>query len=196
MIDRYFYNLGGVRVGPENDAVMRFVPEWRGSPPPDEKIEIVALRGCDVAPLDLTDAAQAVRLKSYVWPEHTVRFERLDAAIAAASVKAPDLVQMNAADFVEQQLALPQGEGTTRLIMHSIVWQYVPEEQRRRITRAMEAQGARATQNRALAWIALEADRTLLSHGLRVRYWPGGEEAKLLAAAHAHGAWIEWFQAA
>jgi hypothetical protein len=192
MIDRYFYDLGGVKVGPEIEAAMRFVPEWRGSPPPDEEIEILALKGCDVAPLDLTDPSEALRLKSYVWPEHTVRFERLDAAIAAAAVKRPDLVQMNAADFVEQQLALPQAEGTTRLIMHSIVWQYVPEEQRERVTRAIDAHGARATKDRALGWIALEADRTLLNHGLRVRHWPGGTEAKLLAAAHAHGAWIEW----
>jgi hypothetical protein len=195
MIDRYFYDLGGVTTGPEAGAVMRFVPEWRGSAPPAETIEIIALKGCDVAPLDLTDRAQALRLKSYVWPEHRERFERLDAAIAAATAKPPDLVHMNAADFVEQQLALPHAEGTTRLIMHSIVWQYVPEPQRERITRAMEAHGASARRDRALAWIALEADRTLLNHGLRVRYWPGGKQAKLLAAAHAHGAWIEWMAA-
>jgi hypothetical protein len=192
MIDRYFYDLGGVKVGPAQDAAMRFQPEWRGLPPPGRRIEIAALKGCDVAPLDLTDPEQAMLLKAYIWPEHTVRFERLEAAIAAASVKPPDLVRMNAADFVERQLAMPQPEGGTRVLMHSIVWQYVPEDQRERITRAMEAHGVGATADRALAWIALEADRTLLNHGLRVRYWPGGEEPKLLAAAHAHGAWIEW----
>ena len=196
MIDRYFYDLGGVEVGPEDigkdGPVMRFAPEWRGPPLPDRAIEIVSLKGCDVAPLDLTDPAQALKLKAYIWPEHTVRFERLEAAIAAAGVKKPDLVKMNAADFVEQQLALPQAEGTTRLIMHSIVWQYVPKDQQQRITKAMEDWGSRATPDRALAWIALEGNRTLLSHGLEVRYWPGGGEAALLAGAHAHGAWIQW----
>jgi hypothetical protein len=193
MIDRYRYDLGGVKVGPADGAVMCFAPEWRGAPPPSsESIEIASLRGCDVAPLDLTDPAQALRLKAYIWPEHTVRFERLEAAIAAAAVKPPDLVQMNAADFVEQQLAVPQAEGTTRVLMHSIVWQYVPSDQQDRITAAVEAHGSRASGERALAWIALEADRTLLNHGLRVRYWPGGAEPRLLAAAHAHGAWIEW----
>jgi hypothetical protein len=194
MIDRYRYDLGGVQVGPER-AAMRFAPEWRGPPPPGHAIEIVSLKGCDVAPLDLTEPSQALRLKAYTWPEHTVRFERLEMAIAAAAVKRPDLVQMNAADFVEQQLALPQAEGTTRLIMHSIVWQYVPKDQQRRITAAMEAHGKNATADRALAWIAVEGNRTLLSHGLEVRYWPGGEEPNLLAAAHAHGAWIEWMPA-
>lgn len=191
MIDRYRYDLGGVVVGPRK-PVMDFVPEWRGAPPPNGPIDILSLKGCDVAPLDLTDPEQALRLKSYVWPEHGVRFERIEAAIAAASQKAPDLVKMNAADFVEQQLAMPQAEGTTRVLMHSIVWQYVPEDQQERITAAMEAHGGQASPGKALAWIALEANRTLLQHGLTVRYWPGGEEPRLIAAAHAHGAWVEW----
>jgi hypothetical protein len=191
MIDRFRYDLGGVIVGP-SDPVLAFKPEWRGPPPPDRHIEITSLKGCDVAPLDLTDPEQALRLKSYVWPEHAVRFERIEAAIGAARIKAPDLVKMNAADFVEQQLARPQAEGTTRILMHSIVWQYVPLDQQERITAAMEAHGRQATPDKALAWVALEANRTLLQHGLTIRHWPGGEEAQLVAAAHAHGAWVEW----
>lgn len=191
MIDRYRYDLGGIAVGPA-DPVMRFTPEWRGAPPPDRAIDMISLKGCDVAPLDLADPAQALRLKAYIWPEHTVRFARLEAAISAAAEKAPDIVRMNAADFVERELARPQEAGTTRVLMHSIVWQYVPADQQQRIVRAMEECGARATADRALAWIALEADRTLLNHGLRVRYWPGGGAQRLLAAAHAHGAWVDW----
>lgn len=192
MLDRYSYDLGGVYVGPDSGAVMHFAPEWHGPPPPERAIEIASLKGCDVAPLDLVDPAQAARLRAYVWPEHKGRFERLDAAIAAAKVRKPDLVHMNAADFVEQQLAEPRAGGTTRVLMHSIVWQYVPADQQARITAAMAAHGARATPERPLAWIMLEADRTLLQHGLRVRYWPGGEEAVLLAGAHAHGRRVEW----
>lgn len=192
MMDRYSYDLAGVKIGADVDAVMHFAPEWHGPPPPDRAIEVLPLKGCDVAPLDLTDPVQALKLKAYIWPEHTVRFERLEMAIAAASAKKPDLVRMNAADFVEQQLAAPQPEGTTRVLMHSIVWQYVPEDQQARIVTALKAHGARATPDRPLAWIELEADRTLLAHGLRVRYWPGGEEPRVLAAAHAHGVRVEW----
>lgn len=192
MIDRYFYDLGGVMVGPEG-AAMRFTPEWRGPPPPDQKVAFAGLKGCDVAPVDLTDPAQALRLKAYIWPEHAVRFERLDAAIAAAKQKKPDLAAINAADFLEQELARPQEAGTTRVVMHSIVMQYVPKDQQQRIAAAMAAAGQRATPDKALAWVALEGNRTLLNHGLMVRYWPSGEDWRLLAAAHAHGAWIEWF---
>jgi hypothetical protein len=191
MLDRYRYDLGGVTVGPE-DAVMAFAPEWRGAPPPDRRIGFASLRGCDVAPLDLTDAADALRLRSYVWPEQPERVARLEAAIAAAGDRAPDLVRMNAADFVAAELARPQPAGTTRVLMHSIVWQYVPPDQQTRITAAMEAAGAGATPERALAWIALEADRTLLGHVLRLRHWPGDGQPQVIARAHAHGAWIEW----
>ena len=178
MIERYHYDLGGVQVGPD-DASMRFTPEWRGPPPPDRRISFAALKGCDVTPIDLTDPAQALRLRAYIWPEHAMRFDRLEAAIAAASTRPPDLVTMNAADFVEQQLARPQAAGTTRVLMHSIVWQYVPEDQQSRITMAMEAAGKAASPEQALAWVGLEANRTLLNHALSVRYLAGGRRAAL-----------------
>lgn len=191
MIDRYHYDLGGVQVGPRPGA-MAFTPDWRGDHPPQHAISFAGLKGCDVAPVDLTDPAQALRLKAYIWPEHHVRFERMEAAIAAATEEPPQLIHANAADFVEAELARPQAEGTTRVLMHSIVWQYVPAEQQARITKAMEAAGARATAERPLVWIALEANRTVHHHELVVRFWPGDAAPTMLARAHAHGAWVEW----
>lgn len=194
MLDRYAYDLGGVRLGPE-EPVMAFTLQWRGPPPPDRKIVIASTKGCDVAPVDLTDPAQALRLKAYIWPEHTVRFDRMDAAIRAASEQKPDLVQANAADFVEAEMAKPQEPGTTRMLMHSIVWQYVPEDQKARVTAAMEAAGTRATPECPLAWVMVEADRTVHRHKLTVRYWPGGAEEAQLAWSHPHGADVEWLGA-
>ncbi len=194
LLDRFRYDLDGVVAGPDG-AKMAFAPEWRGPPPPNETIEIVATRGCDVAPVDLRDPVQTLRLKAYIWPEHAVRFERLEAAIAAAQAQAPDLVAMNAADFVQAELAKPQQAGVTRVLMHSIVWQYVPPQQRERVRLAMEAAAKRATPDSPLAWIALEANRTSLAHELTVQYWPGGERRVQLAHAHAHGVWIEWLDA-
>lgn len=191
MLDRYAYDLGGVMVGP-GEPVMAFRPAWEGAPPPAQDIAILSTRGCDVAPVDLTDPAQALRLKAYIWPEHAVRFERMDAAIRAASERKPDLVRMNAADFVEAELAKPQASATTRVLMHSIVWQYVPADQQARVTAAMEAAGATATVERPLAWVQVEADRTVHRHKLTVRYWPGGGEEAQLAWSHPHGADVAW----
>ncbi|WP_295630878.1 DUF2332 domain-containing protein [Novosphingobium sp.] len=189
MLARYHYDLGGVTVG-ASDAAMRFKPEWRGPPPAGRTIEIVSTRGCDVAPVDLADPAQALRLKAYVWPEHTERFARLEIAIAEARKSAPQMVAMDAATFVETELAKPQAPGTTRVVMHSIMWQYVPHDQQARATVAIEAAGARATADKPLAWISLEANRTFHHHELTVRYWPGGERRVKLGTAHAHGAWL------
>ena len=173
MLDRYHYDLGGVQVGPQ-PGVIAFTPDWQGRHPPQHAIEIASTKGCDVAPVDLTDPAQALRLKAFVWPEHAIRFARIEAAIAAAEARPPDLVRMNAADFVEQELAKPQAAGTTRLLMHSIVWQYVPADQQARITAAMAS------------WSS-SADPELV-----VRHWPGGAAPVMLARAHPHGAWVEW----
>jgi hypothetical protein len=180
-----------VLVGPD-EPEMEFAPQWHGAQPADRAITIASTKGCDVAPVDLTDPAQALRLKAYIWPEHTVRFERMDVAIRAARERKPDLVKATAADFVEAELAKPQEPGTTRMLMHSIVWQYVPADQQARVTAAMESAGARATVERPLAWVMVEADRTVHRHKLTVRYWPGGEAEVQLAWAHPHGADVEW----
>jgi hypothetical protein len=191
MMDRYRYDLGGIAVGPD-DAAMRIAPDWRGPPPPEAEVEIVSLRGCDVAPIDLTDPEALLRLRAYAWPEHRVRAERLEIAAAEAARRAPDLVEADAAAFVVEALARPQAAGTTRVLMHSIVWQYLGGEGQAAITTAMEAAGAAATPDLPLAWIAVEANRLTFRHELTVRMWPGSGEPQLLAAAHAHGAWVEW----
>ena len=191
MMGRYFYDLGGVRVGP-NLARMRIVPEWRGDPPPEGKVEIVAIRGCDTSPIDLTDPAQALRLQAYVWPDATERMARLDTAVALAKAAAPDLVRQDAGAFVVEKLAEPQDKGVTRVLYHSVMWQYLPEATREEITAAMERAGAEATDERPLAWVRLETNRATFRHELTVRYWPGGGDPLLLAEAHPHGAWVEW----
>jgi hypothetical protein len=193
MMDRYRFDLGGVSAGPASSP-MRIQPEWRGPPPPHGEVEVVAIRGCDQAPVDLTDPAQALRLKAYVWPDATERMARLDTAVALARKARPDLVEMDAGAFVRESLAHPQQEGVTRVLFHSIVWQYIPAATRAQITATMEHAGALATPEKPLAWIALETNRETFKHELTVRYWPGGAEPVKLAEAHPHGAWVEWLE--
>lgn len=191
MMERYFFDLGGVIVGPP-DSPMRIVPEWKGKAPPATKPEIVSIRGCDIAPIDLSDPEAGLRLKSYVWPEAFERMGRIDAAIELASQRPPDVVKSDAASFVENALAKPQDEGVTRVLFHSIVWQYIPDDQQQRVRDAMRAAADVATPEKPLAWISLETNRETFRHELHVTYWPGGEEPSLLACAHPHGAWVEW----
>jgi hypothetical protein len=196
MIERYAYDLAGVKVGPEGSPVL-IRPDWQGPPPPAATVNIRSIRGCDLAPIDLSDPEAALRLKSYVWAEMTARLHRLDAVIALAARRPPRIDHADAADWVEARLAEPQEPGTTRVLYHSIVWQYIPEDRRARITAAMEAAGAKATAGRRLAWLALETNRETFRHELRVRVWPreidqGDGEPVLLGEAHAHGVWVKW----
>lgn len=191
MMERFFFDLGGTTTGP-GDSPMRIVPEWRGPPPPQAGVEIVSIKGCDRAPVNLADPEQALRLKSYVWAEVTERIGRIDAAIALAGQKAPDVVAMDAADFVSERLAASQDDDTTRVMFHSIVWQYLPPETRMRIEGLMAEAGAKADASRRLAWVMLETNRETFRHELSVRYWPGPEEPQIIGNAHAHGAWVEW----
>lgn len=192
MLDRFWFDLGGVTAGPA-DSPLPVVPEWRGPPPPTAPVEITAIRGCDRAPVHLTDPAQAARLKAYVWPDNPERMVRLDAALALARLMPPRLDHADAADWIAARLCAPQDAHTTRVVFHSIVWQYLPEPTRAAITAGIEAAGAQASQSRPLAWVRLETNRTTFRHELSVRYWPGGPEAVILGTAHAHGAWVEWF---
>lgn len=191
MMGRYFYNLGGVKVGPSLSR-MKIAPEWRGPPPPGAEVEIVALRGCDSAPVDLADPDEVVRLKAYVWADASDRMARLDAAAQLAAMAPPELTRQDAGEFVTGMLAAPHEKGVTRVLYHSVVWQYLPEPTRDAITAAMEQAGAEATEDRPLAWVRLETNRATFRHELTVRYWPGGAEPAMLAEAHPHGAWVRW----
>lgn len=197
MLDGYHFRLGDTEVGSPTSP-MQIVPEWRGDsspPPPPDDFEILSVRGCDLAPIDLTDPASALRLKSYIWPDAPGRMARIDAAIELASTNPPDLVKQDAGEFVREMLARPQSGGTTRAMFHSIMWQYMPVATQDAITAAFEQAGENATQERPLAWISLETDPETFRHELKVRHWSGTShdgETVLLSHAHPHGAWIEW----
>ncbi|MBX7456771.1 DUF2332 domain-containing protein [Qipengyuania sp. 1NDH17] len=191
MLGRYHYDLGGVKTGPGGSR-MRIAPEWRGGPPPASEIGFVDARGSDIAPVDLTDEAQALRLKSYVWPEATGRMARIDAAIELAKMMSPEVERMDAWEWVFQELSKTQEQGVTRVLAHSIMWQYLTDDAQHRIKGAIQTVGSEATPERPFAHISLETNRETFAHELKVRYWPGGEDEVHLANAHPHGAWVEW----
>ena len=190
LIDRYRVDLGGTVVGPA-DAAVTLRPEWRGPPPAPARLEIVSVRGSDIAPLDATDPAVAARLAAYVWAETPERLARLRTAIAMLRGRGVSLDRADAADWVEARLAEPQAAGVTRLLMHSVVWQYLPDAAADRIRAAMTAAAMRATPERPLGWVIMEPDRALAHQVVRVRSWPGDGAWRVLATSHAHGAWID-----
>lgn len=189
LLDRYRFDLGGAMVGPAN-APLTITPEWRGAAPALTPIEIVSTRGCDIQPLDVTDPAIEDRLAAYVWAEKPERLVRLKTAIAMVRAHGVRLESADAADWVEARLAEPQDAGVTRVLMHSVVWQYLPESVADRLRAAMATAGSAATAERPLAWVAMEPDRALAEQVVTVRTWPGGPR-KVVATAHAHATWVK-----
>lgn len=189
IIGDYRFDLGGAVAGPA-DSPVTIAPEWRGAMPDVPPIEIVSARGCDVAPLAVTDPAVEARLAAYVWAETPARAERLARAIAMVRERGVSVDHADAADWVEARLAEPQAAGVTRVLMHSVVWQYMPDASAARIRAAMIAAGERADAARPLGWVAMEPDRALAEMVLRVRSWPGAGAWEVLAITHPHATWV------
>jgi hypothetical protein len=190
MWDRYAYRYGERFVGRE-DAPVTVVAEWRGPWCEVETLpRVVARRGCDRSPIDLSVPGAADRLIAYVWPEHTERLARLAAAIALAQREKPVLEKIDAAEWLERELAKP-APGVATVVAHTIVWQYFTKETRARAKGIIEDAGSRATVAAPLAWLSLEQYAPDQLPELRLTQWPGGETRKI-AHAHPHGAWVEW----
>lgn len=187
LLDRYGHDLGGVRAG-DPESALQLKPEWKGAPPPDAPVEVARRRGVDLHPLD--SGRDGDRLLAYVWPDQERRLAQLEAALAIAAGEPPEVEQGDAADWVEARLAERQEAGVTRVVLHSIAFQYFPEATKARIEAAMEATGTQASFAAPLAWLRYEHEGGERIE-LRLRAWPSGEE-RLLAHCHPHGSKVEW----
>jgi hypothetical protein len=177
--DRYRYELGDERWGPpDSPVVIRSRLTGTARPPLDAPLRIAYRAGCDRRPLDPGTEDGRLTLTSYVWPDQVERLERLRAALAlAAEVDAP-VVRAGAADWVEARLAEP-APGVATVICHSLVMQYLPDEERERFERAVKSHD--------VAWLRMEPDGELAE----VRLMLAGED-RLLARAGYHGVPIQW----
>lgn len=189
LLDRYGYDLGGLSAG-DAGSPLQLKPEWMGDPPPRSRVEVTKRAGVDLKPLD--PRRDGERLLAYVWPDQRRRLAQLEAALGIAAADPPDVDQGDAAEWVETKLAEPQPAGATRVVLHSIAFQYFPEGTKRRIVAAMEGAGRAASRAAPLAWLRFEHDPDDERLTLRLRTWPGQES--LLAYAHPHGKVVHWVE--
>jgi hypothetical protein len=96
---------------------------------------------------------------------------------------------MDAADFVERQLK-SRPTDTAFVLMHSVVWQYLPQETKTRIELALKKHGANASN--PIYWLRLEGlggkepDAALLLDA-----WPNHSHAELARICY-HGSWTNF----
>ena len=184
MFDRYHLQVAGQSFGPTTSP-LQLAPNWSGPPPQAAKIKIAERRGCDLNPLD--PAQDAERLLAYLWPDQPVRLARMRAALALAEAKVD---RADAADWLDRRLQ-SDWAGQCHLVYHTIAFQYFPAPVQARITAAMQAAGAKATEAAPLAWLAMEADAAGRGAGVTLQFWPKGARVEL-ARAGFHGEWVDW----
>ncbi len=187
--DAYRYESGLDCFGPEGSPV-RFVEPWTGhrSSPLPGSCSVVARRGCDVAPIDPTTDDGRIALRSYVWPDHTARLDRLDAALEVARELPAPVDRADAVTWLEQQLASPVS-GLITVVVHSIMFQYLSVEGRRGVLDALDAASRRSSPDAPLAWLRMEPGGEHAE--IRLSTWPGGT-TRLLATSSYHGPPIRW----
>jgi hypothetical protein len=190
--DRYRYALGQDVWGSEASPVV-LAPDWRGprlalAP----NLRIVERRSCDREPIDLRDAAARLRLRAYVWADQIERLRRLDAAINLARAGGAQVERADAAEWVVARLA-ELHKNCTKVLYHSIMWQYLSPTAQAEIIRAVQAAGTRATATSPLAWLRFEPEKLDAKPELRLTLWPEARHF-LLAVAHPHGKAVEWIQ--
>jgi hypothetical protein len=187
-LDTYWYEQDGKGWG-DPDSKVRFVDMWPdGAPPFDANLSITNRRGCDRDPIDATDLDGALTLMSYVWPEPEQRFATAKAAIEQAADMPVTLDEQDAAMWLPEQLA-DREPGTVMVVMHSVMWRYMTEDDRAACKDAIEEAGAGATVDTPVAWLRLEPHpETFFPGELRVRVWDGSSDhAALIANSGFHG---------
>jgi hypothetical protein len=177
--DRYRYEFGGERWGPPHSPlVIRSRLAGTGRPPLDTPLEIASRAGCDPRPVDPLTEEGRLTLTSYVWPDQLERLERLRAALSVArEVNAP-VERAGAADWIGARLAEP-APGTATVVFHSIVMEYLPDEERERFEHVVNSHD--------IAWLRMEPAAEAAEVWLRL----GGED-RLVARAGYHGDFVEW----
>ncbi|MBI1188880.1 MAG: DUF2332 family protein [Alphaproteobacteria bacterium] len=194
--DRFAYRTESWRWNPEGRVGID--TEWRGPPPPlGAAPQIRARAACDQNPLALTDPAQRMRLKSYIWADQQDRLARFDAAADLAVETGVEVDRADAAIWLQEKLARRARDAAT-VVYHSVFYQYPPHDTRIAIKAAIEAAGAAATAVAPVYWLRLEPEAVLGGDrgGMRMLVdliaWPGGAR-RILAETDGHTRFVEFF---
>ncbi|MGH2774967.1 MAG: DUF2332 domain-containing protein [Actinomycetota bacterium] len=186
--DRYRYVSPTGSWGPSNSAV-----HMRWDAPPahlDARLEIADRRGCDPSPLNPLNENDRTRLLSAVWPDQVERVERTRGAFAEAPSVPVEIDQGSAMAWLPRLLEEPS-EGVATVIFHSIVLQYLSDQERADFLQLIDEAGESATDRAPLAHLTLEPDPGMSGFPVRLRMWPNGK-ATVLAQSGPHGGDIVW----
>ena len=192
--ERFRYDIAADVVLGDPSSPVRLREPWRGTFPPYEVELLMGQRaGCDPAPLDPTSEADRLTLLSYVWADQLERVGRLRGALQIAAEEPLAVEKLPASEFLRRELAAPT-PGTTTVVWHSVVRQYLVPGERAEIDALIAAAGERASPEAPLVRLSLEPEKKVQSTFrflVELTAWPGGE-SRLLAECLGHGPPVTW----
>ena len=188
-LDHYFYSAGSSSWGDPNSPLHFDDTQYVGVPPFHAAPVIVERRGCDIHPIDGSTDVGATTLMSYVWPDQTERIVRLRCALAVARTMPVVVDRASADDWVTEHV-VPRA-GTVTVLMHSVMWQYMPAAVQQRVADVVQARGADATSAAPLAVLEFEPSPHAIEMEIAVTVWPSGERS-VIARGQGHGPPVTW----
>ena len=186
---QYGLKTDAFSLGPQDSLVL--TPDWEGETPFETQIRVDSVRGCDLAPIDLSDEVQALRLLAYIWPDQIERVGLIRNAIELARAGSTHIDREDAIDWLERELET-RGQGVVTVIQHTVAWQYFPPEAKTRGEALLSEHGASASETAPIARISMENDGSEQPGArLQLTLWPDGAVHEL-GRVDFHGRWIDW----
>ena len=187
--DRYAYDYGAGRLGARDSSVV-ITTELRGPlrpPVPAELPAIAARVGLDLNPIANHDADGLRWLTALIWPEHTERFQNLQAAIEVAQRHPPPLIEGDALALLPVLLAAQPTDAALCVYHTFVTSQFTPDQRVRLDTILREASYERPIYR--LSCEGLEREHPEATFTI---YAEGVAEQQQLATCAGHMNWIEW----
>jgi len=192
--DRYAFDYGGQVIGPADMSESTPVFSCRANaatPLPRALPHVIWRAGLDISPLDVNDVDQMSWLETLVWPEQEDRLARLRAAVQVARTDPP---RIRRGDLTRDLSLMVQEapRNATLVVFHTAVLAYVPAQAQR------DAFAAEVLQL-CDYWISNEAPDVFpqiaakLNRPLTPPLFMLAVNGQPVAAAHPHGATLDWF---
>ncbi len=189
--DRFRYQWPGGAWG-DPESPVRLENVFVEGAPPLAAVTVQDRSGCDPDPVDLHSPEGRLTLLACTWPDQLERIRMLQAAIAIARGMSCQIEAAGAADWLQPRLAMPV-TGVATVVFHSIVWPYLSESERARVTSLIEQAGRAATPQAPLAWLRMEPQTEPPTAGpeVRLRIYPGFEE-RVIATTTFQAPAVRW----
>ena len=189
--DRYLYLHPGGQWGLADSPVV-IDDAWHGRVPSNREVRISERTGYDISPIDPRSRDGELTLLSYVWPDMADRLTRLRGAIAIARRVPASVHRRTAAEAITEIRLSP---GTLTVVWHSVIWQYLSDNERSAVGYGIAALGAQASPHSPFAHLTMEPQRRAPGSPheflLRSCSWPDGRDV-ILAICAPHGPPVTW----